>query len=56
MTVHDVMTGNGHHKPETEEEKEKTQNSVKPGRRKGTSCFFEWEILPHHRIEGTEQI
>ena len=49
MTVHDVVTSNGHHKPEEEEETEKT-NSVKPGR--GTSCFFEWELLPQHRVEG----
>ena len=55
MTVHaDVVTSNGHHKPETEDEEKTEKNSAKPGR--GSSCFFEWEILPQHRIEGRERV
>ena len=46
MTVHDIVTSNGHHSPEEVEEE---KISVKPVR--GTSCFFEWELLPQHRVE-----
>jgi len=28
------------------------KNYVKPGR--GTSCFFEWELLPQHQLEGQD--
>ena len=50
MTVHEAPMANGHHNVD-EEEATGTATS-KDSRR---SCFFEWEILPQHRIEGLSE-
>lgn len=49
MTVNDLLTnGNGRHDDPTETESNSSTSDEK------SSCFFQWQLLPQHRLESNQ--